>query len=68
MMILTEYKKSNGDKLVLPEGIKLSIEEISNGIYKIEMFDEQGRNVGKYGEEVDLLVSQALRDLLNMKE
>lgn len=67
-MILTEYKKSNGDKLVLPEGIKLSIEEISNGIYKIEMFDEQGRNVGKYGEEVDLLVSQALRDLLNMKE
>lgn len=65
-MFLTEFEKSNGEKVIFPQGIKMMIEETSNGVYQIKMFDEKGRNVDNHGIDLENMVTQALTDLKKM--
>ena len=68
MLIENEFKKCNGETIHLPKGVKLGIDETSNNVYQIDMFDSDGRNVSNHGTDLDGMVEKALEDLLNMKK
>ena len=67
-MIENKFQKSNGEIIHLPKGIRLGIDETSNNVYQIDMFDSDGRSVSNHGTDLDEMVEQALTDLLNMKK
>jgi hypothetical protein len=67
-MFLTEYKKTNGQIIALPEGFRLTIEETSNCVYQIDLFDSHGRNVGDHGTDLDDMVEKAIKDLIKMRK
>lgn len=59
-MTVKEYKKLNGEIIILPEDFNLTIEETSNCVYQIDLFDTQGRNVSNHGTDLDEMVEQAI--------
>ena len=65
-MIRNEYEKLNGEKISLPEGINLDIQEISNNVYEIVLSDTSGRSVGRLGSDLDSMVERALKELIEM--
>jgi len=67
-MILKEYKKQNGEIIKLPTEISLTIEETSNCVYQIDLFDIQGRRVGNHGTDLEEMIEQAIIDLNKMRE
>lgn len=67
-MILKEYKKQNGEIIKLPDDFSLKIEETSNCVYQIDLFDIQGRSVGNHGTDLDEMIEKAIIDLKKMRE
>ena len=67
-MILKGYRKQNGDIIKLPPEFSLTIEETSNCVYQIELFDIQGRNVSNHGTDLDEMIEQAINDLKQMRK
>ncbi|WP_066632772.1 hypothetical protein [Labilibacter marinus] len=66
-MILKEYKKQNGEIIKFPIGFSLRIEETSNCVYQIDLFDNQGRSIGNHGTDLDEMIEQAVIDLNKMR-
>lgn len=66
-MFLSKYTKTNGQTIVLPEGFRLLIEETSNNVYQIDLFDDLMRSVGNHGTDLDSMVENAIEDLLKMR-
>ena len=66
-MVLTEYKKMNGQTIVFPEGFGLTIEETSNGVYQIDLFDNQKRSVSNHGTDLDNMAEKAIENLIKMR-
>ena len=67
-MIVKEYKKQNGEIIKLAEGFSLNIEETSNCVYQIDLFDVQGRSVANHGTDLDGMIEQANIDLNKMRK
>ena len=67
-MFLTEYRKMNGQTIVLPEGFRLTIYETSNNVYQIDLFDKQMRSVSNHGADLDDMVQKAIDDLVKMRK
>ncbi|MFT7036434.1 MAG: hypothetical protein ACJA2S_004963 [Cyclobacteriaceae bacterium] len=65
-MIEKHFRKSNGEIIELPDGFKIGIDETSNNVYKIDMFDNEGRSVSNHGDNLDEMVIQAIADLQRM--
>lgn len=65
-MIEGRYEKESGQIIILPDGFKLDIQETSNGVYRINMFDQIGRNVSNHGTSLDEMVEEAIKDLKKM--
>ena len=59
-MILKEYRKQNGEIIKLPDDFSLKIEETSNCVYQIDLFDIQGRSVSNHGTDLDKIIEQAI--------
>ena len=66
-MFLTKYRKGNGQIIALPEGFRLTINETSNNVYQIDLFDEQMRSVSNHGSDLDDMVEKAIEDLIKMR-
>ncbi|HMG94495.1 MAG TPA: hypothetical protein VK589_30760 [Chryseolinea sp.] len=66
-MFLTEYKKGNGQTIALPEGFRLTINETSNSVYQLDLFDEQMRSVSDHGTDLDDMVEKAIEALIKMR-
>jgi len=64
---LTEYIKENGQTNILPEGFKLTIEETSQGVYQVELFDENMSSISNHGTDLDGIISKAIQDLDKMR-
>jgi len=58
------HKKESGEIIVLPEGFVLNMHETSNGVYQIDLFDRDMRSVSNHGHQLDLMVEQAISELL----
>lgn len=67
-MILKEYQKLSGEIIKLPEDFSLTIEETSNCVYQIDLFDIQGRSVGNHGTDLDGMIEQAIINLKKMRK
>ena len=67
-MIVKEYKKQNGEIIKLTEDLSLKIEETSNCVYQIDLFDVQGRSIGNHGTDLDGMIEQAIIDLNIMRK
>ena len=67
-MFLTEYTKTNGETISLPEGFRLTITETSNNVYQIDLLDSQLRSVSNHGTDLDDMVEKAIEDLNRMRE
>jgi hypothetical protein len=67
-MFLTEYKKWNGQTIAYPDGFKLRIEETSNYVYQIDLFDNQMRSVSNHGSDLDKMIEIAIEDLINIRK
>ena len=67
-MFLTKYRKINGQTIVLPEGFRLTINETSNTVYQIDLFDSQVRSVSNHGTDLDDMVEKAIEDLVKMSK
>ena len=67
-MLLTEYIKTNGEIVVLPNGFRLAIEETSNNVCKIDLFDSQRRSVSNHGTDLDGMIEEAIEDLKKMRK
>ena len=67
-MILKEYQKLSGEIIKLPEDFNLTIEETSNCVYQIDLFDIQWRRVGNHGTDFDVMIEQAIIDLKKMRK
>lgn len=67
-MFLTEYRKMNGQIIVLPDGFRLTINETSNSVYQIDLFDNQMRSVSNHGTDLDEMVENAIEDLIKMSK
>lgn len=67
-MILKEYKKQNGEILKFPDNFNLTIEETSNTVYQIDLFDSEGRSVSDHGTNLDEMIEKALEDLKQMRK
>lgn len=67
-MNVKEYKKQNGVIIKLAEDYSLKIEETSNCVYQIDLFDVQGRSVSNHGTDLDGMIEQAIIDLIKMRE
>jgi hypothetical protein len=65
-MFKTEYKTMSGQIVVLPEGFRLRIEETSNCVYQIDMFDKQMRSIKNHGTDLDDMIEKAIEDLIKM--
>jgi len=66
-MFLIEYKKTNGQTIVLLEGYRLTIEETSNCVYQIDLFDNRMRSVSNHGTNLNNIVEKAIEDLIKMR-
>ena len=66
-MFLTEYKKENGQTIVVPEGFRFTINETSNSVYQLDLFDEQMRSVSDHGTDLDDMVEKAIEALIKMR-
>ena len=67
-MHLTEYTNSNGERISLPAGFRLSITETSNNSYQIDLLDSQLRSVSNHGTDLDDMVEKAIADLIRMRQ
>lgn len=67
-MMLKEYKKEDGEIIQLPEGFHLAIEETSNGVYRINLSDIEGRSAGNHGTDLDGMIEHAIADLRQMRK
>ncbi len=65
---LTEYIKENGEKIILPKGFKLTIEETSQCVYQIELFDESMRSISNHGANLDNMIDKAIENLNQMRK
>jgi hypothetical protein len=67
-MFSVEYRKMNGQTVVLPEGFRLTINETSDNVYQIDLFDNQMRSVSNCGADLDNMVEKAIEDLTKMRK
>ena len=51
---------------MLPEGFRLTIQETSNCVYKIDLLDNRMRSVSNRGTDLDNMVEAAIEDLIRM--
>lgn len=67
-MFLIDYRKMNSQTIVLPEGFRLTMNETSNNVYQIDLFDDQMRSVSNHGTDLDDMVEKAIEDLGKMRK
>ncbi|MDW7691297.1 hypothetical protein R9C00_18905 [Flammeovirgaceae bacterium SG7u.111] len=63
------YITSNGEMVNLPQGFDLKIDELSNGVYEINISDKNGRSVSGQctDTELDSLVQKAIESLKKVR-
>ena len=60
------FEKSNGEEIIIPNDFELKIEETSNNVYKIDLIDKMGRSVSNHGTNLDKMVDDAIKKLIEI--
>jgi len=63
-----EFKNSKGECIEIPENWLLRLDEVSNGIFELNLTDEFERTVSDKGWNLDEMVERAVRIIYKWQE